>query len=68
MHGIKSKTTVYRLGYAVMTPLLPLLLRAFPKHVTTTEQVGRAMLRVAEQGYPKAVLEAADIAEAGRAS
>ena len=68
MDGIKSKTAAYRIPYMVMTPLLPLLLRMFPKYVTTTEQVGRAMLRVAKQGYSKAVLEAADIAEAGRIS
>ena len=48
MHGIKSKTAVYRVAYTLVTPLLPLLLRAFPKHVTTTEQVGRAMLRRGE--------------------
>ena len=64
LHGIRSKTAVYRVTYTLLTPLLPMLLRAFPKHVTTTEQVGRAMLRVAKQGYPKAVLEAADIASA----
>jgi uncharacterized protein YbjT (DUF2867 family) len=61
LHGIRSKTAVYQMTYTLLTPLLALLLRAFPKHVTTTEQVGRAMLRVAKQGYPKAVLEAADI-------
>jgi uncharacterized protein YbjT (DUF2867 family) len=64
LHGIRSKTAVYRVTYTLLTPLLPILLRVFPKHVTTTEQVGRAMLRVAKQGYPKAVLEAADIASA----
>jgi uncharacterized protein YbjT (DUF2867 family) len=62
LHGIRSKTAVYQVTYTLLTPLLPMLLRTFPKHVTTTEQVGRAMLRVAKQGYPKAVLEAADIA------
>jgi uncharacterized protein YbjT (DUF2867 family) len=60
--GIRSKTGVYRTVYAALRPVLPLLLRAFPKQVTTTEQVGRAMLAVAKRGYPKQVLEAADIA------
>ena len=68
LDGIKSKTAAYRIPYMVLTPLLPLLLRMFPKYVTTTRQVGRAMLRVAKQGYPKPVLEAVDIAEAGRTS
>jgi hypothetical protein len=60
--GIKSKTAWYRVMYTAMTPLLPLLLRVFPQYVTTTEQVGRAMLEVAKHGYPKQVLEAGDIA------
>jgi uncharacterized protein YbjT (DUF2867 family) len=60
--GIRSKTGVYQGVYTAMRPVLPLLLRMFPKHVTTTEQLGRAMLAVAKRGYPKQVLEAADIA------
>jgi uncharacterized protein YbjT (DUF2867 family) len=64
-HGIKSKTVVYRLVYALLSPVLPMLLRAFPKYVTTTEQVGRAMLGVAKKGFPRPVLEAVDIANVG---
>src|SRR5271165_1179655 len=56
-HGIKSKTRVYQVFYTLTGPLLPLLYRWFPKYVTTTEQVGRAMLKVAQNGWPKAVLE-----------
>ena len=33
----------------------------FPKYVTTTEQVGRAMIKIAKQGAPKRVLENLDI-------
>jgi hypothetical protein len=29
--------------------------------MTTTDQVGRTMIKVAREGYPKAVLESADI-------
>jgi uncharacterized protein YbjT (DUF2867 family) len=61
MHGVQSKTGWYRTLYAAMRPALPLLLRMFPKQVTTTEQVGRAMLAVAMHGYPKQVLETVDI-------
>jgi uncharacterized protein YbjT (DUF2867 family) len=60
--GIRSKTAVYQSVYSALRPVLPLLLRMFPKHITTTEQVGRAMLGVAKHGYPKQVLEAADLA------
>ena len=61
LHGIKSKTRLYRAFYAAMAPLLPLLNAAFPKYVTTTEQVGRAMIKVARQGATKSVLENSDI-------
>jgi uncharacterized protein YbjT (DUF2867 family) len=61
LHGIKSKTKVYRVVYAAMGPILPLLYRAAPKYVTTTEQVGRAMIKVAKDGVPKPVLENLDI-------
>ncbi len=61
LHGIKSKTRVYRVFYAVTMPLLPLLKTVLPQHVTTTELLGRAMIAVARQGYPKKVLEMRDI-------
>jgi uncharacterized protein YbjT (DUF2867 family) len=57
LHGIKSKTKLYRALYMVMGPILPLLNRLFPKYVTTTERVGRAMLKAARQGADKRVLE-----------
>jgi len=53
--------------YAVFGPLFPALRALFPKYVTTTEEVGRAMLEVANHGAPKPVLENPDIiALAGR--
>jgi uncharacterized protein YbjT (DUF2867 family) len=61
LHGIKSKTRVYRVIYAVSTPLVPLLRWVAPKLVTTTEKLGRAMVRVAKEGSDKTVLENADI-------
>jgi len=61
LHGIKSRTTLYRVLYTITRPLLPLLKRAFPRFVTTTEQIGRAMIEVAANGAPKAILETEDI-------
>jgi uncharacterized protein YbjT (DUF2867 family) len=61
MHGIRSKTPLYRALYAVGAPLYPLWKRFLPKYVTTTEQMGRAMIAVARRGAPKRVLENADI-------
>jgi uncharacterized protein YbjT (DUF2867 family) len=62
MHGIKSRTTLYRLFYSLLTPLYPALRSLFPRAITTTEQLGRMMLSLARSGYSKAVLESADIA------
>ncbi len=61
LDGIRSRTWWYRALYAAMAPALPLLRRRFPQAVTTTAQVGRAMLAVVRRGYPTPVLEARDI-------
>ncbi|MFP2963823.1 NAD(P)H-binding protein [Myxococcus sp. 1LA] len=61
MHGIRSKTRLYQALYTVMAPLYPVWKALFPGFVTTTEQLGRAMLAVARQGTPKRVLENKDI-------
>ena len=63
LHGIKSRTRIYRIFYAVLGPILPLLESHFPKYITTTEKLGRAMIKVATQGAPKPVLENLDINE-----
>lgn len=65
-HGIVSKTRLYRVGYAIMGPLFPLMRLVFPKYVITTEDVGRSMLQVARHGADKRVLENADLAALSR--
>ena len=61
MHGIKSKTPLYNAFYVALGPLLWLLGRLAPGLVTTTEQMGRAMIRAAAEGAPKPLLETRDI-------
>ena len=61
LHGVRSKTAWVQAIYVVAAPLLTLLNRVAPKYMTTSEQVGRAMIKVARDGYPKAVLESEDI-------
>jgi uncharacterized protein YbjT (DUF2867 family) len=61
MHGAVSKTKLYHLFYSTMGWLFPLLHRLFPCHITTTERVGRAMLKVAKKGYSKKRLGTPDI-------
>ena len=61
MHGETSKTRLYRVFYAIARPLTPLLKRLLPKYMTTTEQIGRAMIAAARNGAPKMILETEDI-------
>ena len=61
LHGVRSKTPWVQAIYVVAAPLLSRLARVAPKYVTTTEQMGRAMIKVARDGYPKPVLESEDI-------
>ena len=61
LHGIRSKTAWVQAIYVGIAPLLSLLNRVAPKYMTTTEQVGHAMIKVAREGYPRAVLESEDI-------
>jgi uncharacterized protein YbjT (DUF2867 family) len=61
LHGIRSKTKLYQTFYTVLNPVLPVLKSVFPQYITSTEQLGRAMLRVAKQGFPKPILETKDI-------
>ncbi len=65
-HGERSKTTVYRVGYALAKPVLPLLRRLFPRYILTTEEIGLAMIHVAKRRAPKRVLESWDIGECAR--
>ena len=61
LHGVRSKTPWVQAIYVVTGPLLSLLNRTSPQFMTTTEQVGRAMIRVARDGFPRPVLESEDI-------
>jgi uncharacterized protein YbjT (DUF2867 family) len=61
LHGIRSRTRWYNAMYAVTRPLFPVLKRVFPDAVTTTEQMGKAMIAVARSGSSVRVLETPDI-------
>ncbi len=56
LHGVNSKTRLYAAIYRLVAPLYPVLKRLTPGSVTTTEQLGRAMLAVARSGAPTRVL------------
>ena len=61
LHGVRSKTAWVQAIYVATSPLLSLLHRMAPKYMTTSEQLGRAMIKVARDGYPRPVLESEDI-------
>lgn len=65
LHGIQSKTTLYRVLYSATKPLLPMLRLAFPKLVITTEVIARAMLNVTNDGYAKKILNNSDLDKVG---
>jgi uncharacterized protein YbjT (DUF2867 family) len=66
LDGIRSKTNVYQIFYTLGKPLLPVICLIFPNQIVTTRQVGRAMLNVARNGWPKRVLETKDIRAASQ--
>ena len=61
LHGIRSKTALYQAFYTLLGPLLGLVAWIAPDSLTSTEQVGRAMLKAAREGSPKKLLENRDI-------
>src|SRR3982074_1595287 len=61
LHGVRSKTAWVHAAYAATAPLWALLNRIAPAYATMTEKLGRAMIKVAREGYPKPVLESEDI-------
>jgi uncharacterized protein YbjT (DUF2867 family) len=66
LKGVRSKTAVYQAIITVLAPLYPLLRRLAPLHMTTTVNVGRAMIAAALDGYDRPILESADIEQLAR--
>ena len=66
--GIRSRTRGYQVGIVLLKPLFvltPLLIRVFPFLFTTSEILGRAMLRVVEGHADQFILESRDINRIG---
>lgn len=61
LHGITSRTKLYRALYAIGAPLYPILKRLAPTYATTTEQIGLAMIAIAKRGAPTRVLGSREI-------
>ena len=65
LRGVRSKTRLYAVMYGIVGPFYPMLQRLFPGGVTDSVTVGRAMIRVAKDGFEGRVLEARDINDVG---
>jgi uncharacterized protein YbjT (DUF2867 family) len=64
--GIRSQVAAYQRAIVLLTPFFPLLIRLFPAFVTTSERLGRAMLRVLQGRADRFILESRDINRLGR--
>ena len=63
--GIKSQVRLYQALMVLGRPLFPLLVKALPSLATTSERLGRAMLRVVQGRADRYILESADINRIG---
>ena len=61
MYGVRSNTGWYRAMYAVLAPAYPVLRRLFPGAVTSTDELGRAMVHIGRYGSPKPILTSRDL-------
>lgn len=59
LNGVKSKTKLYQFFYDVMKPFYPILKKL--NGVITSEQIGKAMIQVAFDGYPSPVIESHEL-------
>ena len=60
LHGIRSRTKIYNLLYAVFAPFGFLLKMVAPGSYITTEQLGCVMIALAKAGSQRRVLESRD--------
>jgi hypothetical protein len=61
MRGIKSSTKMYNTMYTIIKPVVPVLKLLFPKSITNTDRVGKAMINSVTIGYDKTYLDNQDI-------
>lgn len=61
LHGIRSKTRSYRVLYAMLRPFLFLVRLLSPNSMTSTDRVGRAMIKVVRDGAPSRIIGTREI-------
>lgn len=65
--GVKSKVPLYNAIYRMVGWAYPLLRKLFRSFTVDWDEIGKAMLAVTRHGYPKKILEVADIQAAAAA-
>jgi uncharacterized protein YbjT (DUF2867 family) len=68
LRGSRSKTRWYQALYTTIGAVYPVLRRLAPGYVTTTVNIGRAMIQAAAGGYAKPILRSDDINRLAAAS
>jgi uncharacterized protein YbjT (DUF2867 family) len=68
MKGVQPRVPLYRLFYALMGPAIPFLVKQFPGAMTTSERLGRAMLKAARGEAGMSILNPIDINRVGAES
>ena len=63
--GVRSQVKLYQAFIVLMTPLFPVLVRVMPFLFTSSERLGRAMLRVVQGRADRFILESSDINRIG---
>jgi hypothetical protein len=63
LDGIVSKTTSYRIIYGLTAPFLTAGRHFWPNYISTTQELGKALLAAAKRGKEKRVVEAKQIRE-----
>jgi len=61
LRGVRSSTGFTRAFYAVTAPIFPVLRLLAGNHITTTVNIGRALIHLAAEGDPKRILGPRDI-------
>jgi uncharacterized protein YbjT (DUF2867 family) len=64
--GIRSGVRAYRVAIVMFAPFAPLFVKLLPSWFTTSERLGRAMLRVVQGRADRFILESADINRIGK--
>lgn len=67
MHGIRSRTRFTDIAYRILAPVLPVFQKLIPAHVTSTQDLGRTMLYLAEARPAQRIVECRDFGALARA-